>query len=96
MSTEDGGIIILRENVGRPALVEEVLHHNQKMLYGEEYFLRNRNALEVEAQIELLEIGEAEGWSTAEMDRIREAKIEWENKLKSESNGASSTSGTGN
>jgi len=94
MSLEDGsGIMIFRENVSRPAYLEEIIHHNQKLKHGEEYFLRNRNLLEVEAQEELLMIGKEEGWTQGEMDEIGRAQKSWQKKLDDEVNGNRSNTG---
>lgn len=86
--------MIFRENISRPAYLEEIIHHNQKLKYGEEYFLKNRNLLEIEAQDELLKMGKEEKWSQSAIDEIQKAKQTWQKKLDEETN--SRKSGTSN
>jgi RHS repeat-associated protein len=82
MSTgETSGFMLIREGASRMTVLEESIHHLQKVKYGEKYFLQNNVKLEIEAQNELLEIGKSEGWSASEMDRINRAKATWESKL---------------
>lgn len=95
MSSDEGGIIIVRPEASYTAVVEEMIHHNQSLLHGEENFLKNRNQLEIEAQDELLRIGEAEGWGADEMDRTRAAHSEWVKQLEKEQSSGGSSSGTG-
>jgi len=95
MTLEEGkGLMIFRENISRPAYLEEIIHHNQKLKYGEEYFLKNRNLLEIEAQDELLKMGKEEKWSQSAIDEIQKAKQTWQKKLDEETN--SRKSGTSN
>jgi hypothetical protein len=63
--------------------------------HGNDYALANRTKLEIEAQDELLRIGEAEGWSQAEMDRIRAARESWVKKLAEEQCNEGQSTGSG-
>jgi hypothetical protein len=74
--------MLVREGASRATILEEMIHHNQKVTYGEDYFVRNNVALEIEAQDILLGVGKKEGWSSAEMDRISHAKKAWQAKEK--------------
>jgi len=76
------GSILITSSATRSHILEEAIHHEQRMIYGDDYFYGNRNKLEVEAQDRLLEIGKKEGWSISEMDEIRAAKTKWENASK--------------
>jgi len=78
-------VIMLRPNASEQAIVEELIHHNQRIKHGEEYFLRNRNQLEVEAQDKLLQIGKEKNWTKEQMDEIGRAREQWQNKLDNES-----------
>jgi len=85
METGDAeGILILGENPTVQEIVEEVIHHQQNVQYGQEYFLKNRSQLEVQAQDELLKIGKKLKWPESEMEEIRTAKKYWQNKVKKE------------
>jgi len=85
------GTIIMREGASIETVAEEVIHFNQFKTHGEEYFLKNRTNLELEAQDQLLELGKKEGWSDEVMSRIERAKEAWQKLLENETK-----SGTGN
>lgn len=76
------GVITLQKGFGRADILEEAIHHQQRKMYGDDYFQENVNLLEVQAQDRLLEIGKRENWSKTEIDKIRGAKAMWEQKLK--------------
>ncbi len=76
------GIVMLRPGYSRQALFEEIIHHNQRQKYGEKYFLKNNELIEIEAQDELLKIGKKEGWSKKDINQIKRAKETWTKKLK--------------
>jgi RHS repeat-associated protein len=80
----DKPFMLIREGADRPTILEELIHHNQQLKYGEKYFYANRDKLEVEAQNILLEVGTKEGWSKKQLDRIQSAKDTWLKKVKGE------------
>lgn len=82
MKTEKGGSILIREGADRPTILEEIIHHNQTVNYGEDFVARNRIQIEIEAQDILLEVGKIEKWTPEQMDRIRRAKEVWMNESK--------------
>jgi len=71
-------------NATRMAILEEAVHYQQYLKYGEEFMSSRIGQLsaEVEAQNTLLRIGEKENWTKKEMNSIRNAKIKWEKELK--------------
>jgi len=71
------------KGASRMAIMEEAIHYQQYMKYGEDYMSSKIGQLssEVEAQETLLRIGTKENWSDGEMNKIRKAKTTWENKL---------------
>ena len=71
------GTILMREDSPYSALVEEALHHAQRMKYGDEYFFANRNVLEVQAQDILISIARNEGWGASEIIRLQAARESW-------------------
>jgi RHS repeat-associated protein len=79
-----GGSIIITSDATRSHILEEAIHHQQRMEHGDKYFYSHRNELEVEAQNKLLRIGKNEGWSEREMQEIQRAKGTWQKALKSE------------
>jgi len=81
-----GGSILITSKATRSHILEEAIHHQQRLLYGDKYFYANRNLLEVQAQDKLLEIGRKEGWSQAEMEAIQKARNKWAEALKKEQN----------
>jgi len=81
----NSGSILVMRNAPRSHVLEEVIHHNQRKVFGDDYFQNNIAKLEVEAQDQLLQIGKKEGWSTSELDEIQRAKNTWTQKLKEQS-----------
>jgi hypothetical protein len=83
---EEGGkgLLIFGTNPTRQEIVEEVLHHEQHLKYGRDYFVENRNLMEVEAQNILLKIGKDEKWSKEAMEEIQAAKTYWTKMLEDE------------
>ncbi|WP_343670542.1 RHS repeat-associated core domain-containing protein [Chitinophaga sp.] len=79
--TEGQGIMILGANPRRREIAEEILHHEQLLKYGKDYFTSNPYLMEVEAQNILLKIGKDEKWSKKEMDEIIRARETWTKKL---------------
>ena len=77
-----GGSILIKSNATRSHILEEAIHHEQRILFGDEYVQKNRIQMEIDAQDKLLRIGKNEGWSQAEMDEIGKAKSKWEEELK--------------
>ncbi|MEO0686757.1 MAG: hypothetical protein AAFY76_17375, partial [Cyanobacteria bacterium J06649_11] len=69
--------IMVREGAPRSALIEEALHHTQRVKHGEEYFLANRSAFEVEAQDMLIDLAKKENWGASEVSRLEAAKESW-------------------
>lgn len=78
---EGQGIMILVANPTRQEIAEEILHHEQLLKYGKDYFTSNPYLMEVEAQNILLKIGKDEKWSKKEMDEIIRARETWTKKL---------------
>lgn len=83
MGEGNSGFMLIREGADRPTILEEVIHHNQRLKYGERYMSQNAVQIEIEAQNILLEVGKQEKWAPEQMDRIRRAKDVWTNKSKS-------------
>ena len=54
------------------------------MKFGDDYFKLHRNELELQAQDELLRIGEKEGWSKEDINEIRGAKDAWQKAVNAE------------
>ena len=75
------GSILVSEDASRAQILEEAIHHSQRLKYGDEYFYNNVSKLEVEAQEELLRIGKKEGWKASEIKKIEKAKATWQKKL---------------
>jgi RHS repeat-associated protein len=71
------GFMMIRQGASRATVLEEIIHHNQKLKHGERFFFDNQVKLEIEAQDILLEIGAREKWSTQEIQRIKAAKEAW-------------------
>ena len=71
------GYILTTSAASRVEILEEAIHHSQRIYFGDDIFYSNRNLLEFSAQEKLLEIGAREGWSKAEMNAIRKAKRTW-------------------
>jgi RHS repeat-associated protein len=71
------GTIILREGSSKSALVEEAIHHGQRMKHGSKYFYNNRTSLEIEAQDMLINIAKKEKWGANEISRLEAAKAAW-------------------
>jgi len=78
------GTILITKDAPRSHILEEAIHHEQRIKYGDNYFYSNRNKLEVEAQDKLLKIGKKEGWSKKEINEIEKAKSFWQKALRSE------------
>lgn len=81
-----GGSILITNDAPRSHLLEEAIHHEQRMLHGDEYFFSNQAKLEVEAQDKLFKIGKKEGWAKSELNEISRAKATWQSKLKEQTN----------
>jgi RHS repeat-associated protein len=75
------GSILVAEGASRATILEEAIHHAQRLKYGDKYFYSNVAKLEVEAQNQLLKIGTKEGWKAAELSEITKAKSTWEKVL---------------
>jgi RHS repeat-associated protein len=75
------GSILVAEGASRATILEEAIHHTQRLKYGDKYFYSNVAKLEVEAQNQLLKIGAKEGWKAAELSEITRAKGVWEKVL---------------
>jgi hypothetical protein len=80
------GSILITKNASRSHILEEAIHHEQRMQYGDDFFYANRDALEIEAQKRLLKIGTNEGWSKIELKEIENALETWKKALNSSKN----------
>lgn len=78
------GTILITSSATRSHILEEAIHHEQRLLYGDDYFYSNRNLLEIQAQDKLLEIGQREGWSKSEIEEIQNARKTYVQALKNE------------
>jgi RHS repeat-associated protein len=72
---------LIPKGASRATILEEALHHQQVKQLGLKYASENLEMLEVQAQDELLRIGEKEHWTKGEMDQIHKAKATWEKRL---------------
>jgi hypothetical protein len=77
---KDGAITIF-EDAHRSVLLEEAIHHQQRVVNGDQYFYTHRTELEIEAQETLLRIGEKEKWSGTIIQEIKDAKAAWSKQL---------------
>ncbi len=71
------GEIIVRRDATRAEILEEAIHHEQRMIYGDDIFSDPAitNKLEIEAKDRLLTIGQKEGWTEAEIQKIRSERL---------------------
>jgi len=78
--------IQIPKDASRAMIIEEAIHYQQYVKYGEDYMSSKIGQLksEVEAQETLLRIGKKEKWSAEEMNEIKGAKATWEKALKKE------------
>jgi RHS repeat-associated core domain len=76
--------IQISKGASRAAILEEAIHYEQYLKYGEEYMheISNMHKMEIEAKDRLLEIGKKEKWPTAEMDQIKAERASHEKELK--------------
>ena len=72
------GSILIKTDATRSHILEEAIHHQQRMLYGNKFVDANKYEMEIQAQNTLLEIGRKENWSKDEMTEIKKAKNYWE------------------
>ena len=75
------GLILVAEGASRATILEEAIHHGQRLKYGDKFFFSNVAKLEVEAQKQLLKIGTKEGWKASELSEIGRAKDKWQKVL---------------
>lgn len=72
------GSILVSENASRIQILEEAIHHEQRMQFGDKFFYDNVSKLEVAAQSKLLLIGKKEGWKASDIKDIEKAKSTWQ------------------
>lgn len=76
--------IQITANASRATIMEEFIHYDQYLKYGEEFMhdINNLHKIEIEAKNKLLEIGKKENWTSSEIDKINAEKQAHEKRLK--------------
>lgn len=84
MSNNPMGTISLMKGFQRVDVMEEAIHFQQRMQFGDDFYGNSANKafLELDAQNQLLRIGTNENWTKEVMDRIRSDKSYWEKQIK--------------
>jgi RHS repeat-associated protein len=84
-------IVVIQADAPRSHILEEAIHHQQRLTYGDDYVRAHSAELEVQAQDELIRIGEKEKWSKEELDEIKGARNTWQKAVDAEKKKKKST-----